>query len=79
MIGAGLSPTHRIIAPGLRRRARSSKPVTGYEMDDHARKRVAPSADAYLSEIWSAPYLSGVRNDDVTVRDGRYYSCQGTI
>lgn len=36
LIGAGLSPAFRIIAPDLRGRARSSKPETGYGMAEHA-------------------------------------------
>jgi pimeloyl-ACP methyl ester carboxylesterase len=37
MIGAGLTPAFRVIAPDLRGRARSTAPVTGYSMPDHAR------------------------------------------
>lgn len=36
LISAGLSPRHRVVAPDLRGRGRSEKPVTGYTMADHA-------------------------------------------
>ena len=36
LIGAGLSPTFRIIAPDLRGRGRTDKPATGYSMAEHA-------------------------------------------
>src|SRR5512143_243858 len=37
LIGAGLSPSFRVIAPDLRGRGQSDKPATGYTMADHAR------------------------------------------
>lgn len=37
LIGAGLSPSFRVIAPDLRGRGKSDKPATGYKMADHAR------------------------------------------
>jgi pimeloyl-ACP methyl ester carboxylesterase len=37
LIGAGLSPSFRVIAPDLRGRGKSDKPATGYTMADHAR------------------------------------------
>ena len=36
LIGAGLSPTFRVIAPDLRGRGQSDKPATGYSMAEHA-------------------------------------------
>src|SRR5437660_1662836 len=36
LIGAGLSPRFRVIAPDLRGRGRSGKPATGYSIADHA-------------------------------------------
>ena len=36
LIGAGLSPTFRVIAPDLRGRGWSDKPSTGYTRADHA-------------------------------------------
>ena len=41
LIGAGLSPKFRVIAPDLRGRGRSDKPATGYTMADHARDVLA--------------------------------------
>ena len=41
LIGAGLSPTFRVIAPDLRGRGRTDKPATGYTMADHARDVLA--------------------------------------
>lgn len=41
LIGAGLSPKFRVIAPDLRGRGRSDKPSTGYTMADHARDVLA--------------------------------------
>jgi pimeloyl-ACP methyl ester carboxylesterase len=37
LIGAGLSPSFRVIAPDLRGRGKTDKPATGYTMADHAR------------------------------------------
>jgi pimeloyl-ACP methyl ester carboxylesterase len=37
LIGAGLSPSFRVIAPDLRGRGKTDKPATGYMMADHAR------------------------------------------
>jgi pimeloyl-ACP methyl ester carboxylesterase len=37
LIGAGLSPAFRVIAPDLRGRGKTDKPATGYTMADHAR------------------------------------------
>ncbi len=36
LINAGLSPRYRVVAPDLRGRGRSGKPLTGYRMADHA-------------------------------------------
>lgn len=36
LIAAGLSPQYRVIAPDLRGRGRTDKPVTGYSIPDHA-------------------------------------------
>jgi len=36
LVGEGLSPTFRIIAPDLRGRGRTDKPATGYSMAEHA-------------------------------------------
>lgn len=36
LLGAGLSPAFRVIAPDQRGRARTSKPASGYTMADHA-------------------------------------------
>ncbi len=36
LIAAGLSPRYRVVAPDLRGRGRTDKPVTGYTMSDHA-------------------------------------------
>jgi pimeloyl-ACP methyl ester carboxylesterase len=36
LIGAGLSPTFRIVAPDLRGRGQTDKPATGYSMAEHA-------------------------------------------
>ncbi len=41
LIGAGLSPTFRVIAPDLRGRGKTDKPATGYTMADHARDVLA--------------------------------------
>src|SRR5437763_17007629 len=36
LIGAGLSPKFRVVAPDLRGRGKTDKPETGYSMADHA-------------------------------------------
>lgn len=41
LIGAGLSPRYRVLAPDLRGRGRSGKPLTGYRMADHAADVIA--------------------------------------
>ncbi|MGE5102609.1 MAG: alpha/beta fold hydrolase, partial [Deltaproteobacteria bacterium] len=41
LIGAGLSPSFRVIAPDLRGRGQTDKPATGYTMADHARDVLA--------------------------------------
>lgn len=41
LIGAGLSPSFRVIAPDLRGRGRTDKPAAGYSMADHAADALA--------------------------------------
>ena len=51
IIAAGLSPAHRVIAPDLRGRARSSKPASGYTMADHARDVIALLDALHLDRV----------------------------
>ncbi|MGH7720344.1 MAG: alpha/beta fold hydrolase [Gemmatimonadaceae bacterium] len=41
LVGAGLSPSFRIVAPDLRGRGRTDKPVSGYSMAHHASDVIA--------------------------------------
>ncbi len=41
LMDAGLSPSYRVVAPDLRGRGRSGKPLSGYRMADHAADIVA--------------------------------------
>lgn len=51
LVDSGLAPAHRVVAPDLRGRARSSKPDSGYAMEDHAADVFALMDHLRLSQV----------------------------